>query len=117
VSTIDRRTALRFGVLGLALAGSAVGTARLATGEAAVPNDDIDEIYKGRHIQIHLPVVGAIGADRPRVYIDGAELHVMAVEYGRYTSVMNHYQSFPTLLSCARAAVDNLRGAMLIAHS
>jgi len=113
VSDIDRRTALRLGVIGLSLAGTAVGAARLATGAAgALPASGIiDEIYRGRHILAFPPI---LPTDRPRAYIDGAELHVMSMSDGRYVSVMDHYRAFPTLRYAARAAVDNLRGAALV---
>jgi Tyrosinase co-factor MelC1 len=116
VSDIDRRTALRLGVLGLSLAGAAIGTARIAAGAATTPGAGsiIDEIYRGRHILAFPPI---LPTDLPRAYIDGLELHVMALSDGRYVSVMDHYRPFPTLRDAARAAVDNLRGAALVPHS
>jgi hypothetical protein len=109
---ITRRGLFRLGVLGMALAGSTVGTRRLAAGAGGVSTVLIDELYKGRRIWAYLPAPGM----RPQVYIDDVGLHTMTLPNGRCTSVMNHYQSFGTLLQAARAAVDNLRGAALLPH-
>jgi len=108
---------LRFGLLGLALLGSTLGTQRLAA-SALRPADtgQIDVVYKGRHIRGSAPAPGAGSTTPPQVYIDDVELHVMTLPGGRYTSVLNHYQSFGALLPTARAAVDNLRGAALVPH-
>jgi hypothetical protein len=110
---ISRRGVFRLVVLGMALAGSTVGTRRLAAGESAgVSTVLIDELYRGRRIRAYLPAPGM----RPRVYIDDVGLHTMTLPDGRCTTVMNHYQSFGTLQQAARAAVDNLRGAALLPH-
>jgi hypothetical protein len=111
---IDRRTVLRVGVLGLAWAGSTVGIRQLAAG-APLPSiaPIFQELYKGRLIKGYLPVPGS-GLLRPQVFIDGQELHVMSAAGGRFSSVMNHYQTFADLRSTARAAVDGLRGANLV---
>lgn len=97
------------------------------------------ETYRGRHIQgsatVMLPAGdedrhgAGEGADRVRsgrppaggarlvpsveVRIDGRPLHVMRRADGTYLSLVNHYESFPTLRDVARAAVDELRGAQL----
>jgi hypothetical protein len=111
VREINRRGLLRLGVLGAALVGSTVGTHRLAAGEPRrMDTILVDELYKGRRIRAYLPATGI----RPQVYIDDGELHMMRLPSGRYTTVMNHYQSFGTPLQAARAAVDNLRGAALL---
>ncbi|WP_041994460.1 MULTISPECIES: tyrosinase family oxidase copper chaperone [unclassified Streptomyces] len=65
----------------------------------------IDEMYQGRQITVVF--------ETPEVRIDGRPLHVMRRADGSYLSVVNHYESFPTLLETARAAVDDLRGARL----
>ncbi|WP_256096929.1 tyrosinase cofactor [Streptomyces agglomeratus] len=92
------------------------------------------ETYRGRHIQGTvrgaLPA-GAAGRSRRagsfgdamtvaavrdvEVRIDGRPLHVMRRADGSYLSLVNHYQSFPTLLDAARAAVDELGDAQLSA--
>jgi len=114
---IDRRLVLRFGLLGLALLGSTLGTQKLAAGTLRLASPgQIDVVYKGRHIRCSAPAPGAGSGTPPQVYIDDVELHVMTLPGGGYTSVLNHYQSFGALLLTARAAVDNLRGAALVPH-
>jgi hypothetical protein len=71
-------------------------------------------VYRGRTIRGYLPDLG--GLLRPRLFIDDAELHVMTTRTGRYTSVLNHYQTFPDLRTTGHAAVDGLRGADLVPH-
>ncbi|HET6860463.1 MAG TPA: tyrosinase family oxidase copper chaperone [Streptomyces sp.] len=90
------------------------------------------EMYRGRHIQwaergalAGERVVTARGSGRPgdamtaaadpdvEVLIDGRPLHVMRRADGSYLSLVNHYESFPTLLEVARAAVDELGSAQL----
>lgn len=48
-----------------------------------------------------------------QVSIDGRTLHVMRRSDGSYLSTVNHYESFPTLLETARAAVDEIGTAQL----
>lgn len=77
-----------------------------AAGPPPVPAKEaelFDEMYGGRHIQ---------GTDAG-VLIDGRPLHVMRRADGSHLSVVNHYESFPTALATARAAVDDLGGAQL----
>jgi hypothetical protein len=95
------------------------------------------ETYQGRHIQgsatVMIPVdegryVDGEAGDRVRsgrpaggarpvpsveVRIDGRPLHVMRRADGTYLSLVNHYESFPTLRDVARAAVDELGGTQL----
>ncbi|WP_434587630.1 tyrosinase family oxidase copper chaperone [Streptomyces sp. A5-4] len=96
------------------------------------------EMYRGRHIQWtdRSAVAGknavatrtsgrAQGSGRPgeamtavadpavEVLIDGRPLHLMRRADGSYLSLVNHYESFPTLLDVARAAVDELGSAQL----
>ncbi|MGR8008712.1 tyrosinase family oxidase copper chaperone [Streptomyces hypolithicus] len=89
------------------------------------------ETYRGRHIQGaangRMPVAarhrhrrygGAMSvatAVNAEVRIDGRPLHVMRRADGTYLSLVNHYESFPTLLAVARAAVDELGDAQLSA--
>lgn len=63
-----------------------------------------DEMYGGRHIQ----------GTASGVRIDGRPLHLMRRADGGYVSVVNHFESFPTALATARAAVDDLGGTQLI---
>ncbi|MQS35403.1 tyrosinase family oxidase copper chaperone [Streptomyces katsurahamanus] len=82
------------------------------------------EMYRGRHIQgsaTALVPVAARGDGRPgpgavpgaEVRIDGRPLEVMRRSDGGYLSVVNHYESFPTLREAARAAVEELGSARL----
>ncbi|MCA1217416.1 tyrosinase cofactor [Streptomyces sp. 8L] len=83
-----------------------------------------EETYRGRHIRVRHTTSGPVraGALSPGVYpgvpsydvlIDGRPLPVMRRADGSYMSAVNHYESFPTLVAAARAAVDDLRGARL----
>ncbi|MDJ0460245.1 tyrosinase family oxidase copper chaperone [Streptomyces sp. H27-C3] len=96
------------------------------------------EMYRGRHIQwtdkrafagenaVATRSSGRAGGSGPpgeamtavadpavEVLIDGRPLHVMRRADGSYLSLVNHYESFPTLLDLARAAVDELGSAQL----
>ncbi|WSM10123.1 tyrosinase cofactor [Streptomyces sp. NBC_01716] len=62
-----------------------------------------DEMYGGRRIQ---------GTDAG-VRVDGRPLHIMRRADGSYVSVVNHFESFPTALATARAAVDDLGATQL----
>ncbi|WP_079023537.1 tyrosinase family oxidase copper chaperone [Streptomyces odonnellii] len=82
----------------------------------------VEEIYRGRHIRIGATATapGASGAHgapsgstAPEVRIDGRPLQLMRRADGSYMSIVNHYDSFPTPLAAARAAVDELAGAQL----
>ncbi|MFE4370814.1 tyrosinase family oxidase copper chaperone [Streptomyces sp. NPDC056835] len=88
-----------------------------------------DEVYRGRRIQIgrfgtaHPGAVTTVsdGSDAstlsppslPDIRIDGRKLQLTRRAGGGYLSVVNHYESFPTPLAAARAAVRDLRGAQL----
>ncbi|MEF9908879.1 tyrosinase family oxidase copper chaperone [Streptomyces sp. P5-A9] len=67
------------------------------------------------------PYAGEAGAAAAvtgtEVSVDGRPLHVMRRADGSYLSTVNHYESFPTLLETARAAVDELGPAQLSAAS
>ncbi|MFD5871802.1 tyrosinase family oxidase copper chaperone [Streptomyces sp. NPDC060322] len=96
----------------------------------AVGPERFSERYKGREISGTATAVVPAGA-RPRpagagaaavahgidVRVDGRALHVMRRADGSYLSTVNHYESFPTLLETARAAVDELGTAQLSAVS
>ncbi|MGW1074387.1 tyrosinase family oxidase copper chaperone [Streptomyces sp. NPDC002537] len=107
------------------MAGQADATAAADTGPDQV-TDAFDETYRGRRIQGR--TLSTCGA-RPAAYragaaaapsgpgieisIDGRPLHVMRRADGSYLSLVNHYESFPTPLAVARAAVDRLGTAQL----
>ncbi|MEU4029865.1 tyrosinase cofactor [Streptomyces anulatus] len=88
--------------------------------------EEFAEMYRGREIRGTATLVVPAGApddDRVRVAaepgseirIDGRPLHVMRRADGTYLSDVRHYESYPTLLETARAAVDEL-GAAGLAH-
>ncbi|MFI2312191.1 tyrosinase [Streptomyces sp. CB00072] len=88
--------------------------------------EEFAEMYRGREIRGTATVVVPAGApDDDRVMvaaepgseirIDGRPLHVMRRADGTYLSDVRHYESYPTLLETARAAVDEL-GAAGLAH-
>jgi hypothetical protein len=49
----------------------------------------------------------------PALYIDDVELHLMR-SGSRFTTVVNHYQTYATPRQAARAAVASLNGAQLL---
>ncbi|MFD5205110.1 tyrosinase family oxidase copper chaperone [Streptomyces sp. NPDC058375] len=86
--------------------------------------EEFAEMYRGREIRGTATVVVPAGAsddDRVEVAgepvteirIDGRPLHVMRRADGTYLSDVRHYESYPTLLETARAAVDELGSARL----
>ncbi|MGW4029945.1 tyrosinase family oxidase copper chaperone [Streptomyces sp. NPDC004838] len=54
-----------------------------------------------------------VAAPSVEVRIDGRPLPIMRRADGGYLSLVNHYESFPTLREAARAAVDELGAAHL----
>lgn len=95
-----------------------------AAGPAApLPAGTFDEVYRGRRIQggpttpVRQAVARAAAAPASgpgiEISIDGRPLHVMRRADGTYLSLVNHYQSFPTPLEVARAAVDEIGTAQL----
>ncbi|WP_374777809.1 tyrosinase cofactor [Streptomyces sp. NBC_01310] len=101
-------------VLGLA----AAATSAAATPSASTTPGAVDEVYKGRRIQITPGGGGHHGGHhspgQPTVRIDGRELHVMRNADGSWISVINHYETFADPTSLARAAVRDLQGAALV---
>ncbi|MFE6916318.1 tyrosinase family oxidase copper chaperone [Streptomyces rubiginosohelvolus] len=85
--------------------------------------EEFAEMYRGREIRGTATVVpaGAPADDRvavaaepvTEIRIDGRPLHVMRRADGTYLSDVRHYESYPTLLETARAAVDELGTARL----
>ncbi|MFD3325624.1 tyrosinase family oxidase copper chaperone [Streptomyces sp. NPDC058701] len=121
MNTITRRQALgtSAGVL-TALGLAAAATSASAAPAPSTPTDagTVDEVYKGRRIQITPGSGGHHGGGhhspgQPTVRIDGRELHVMRNADGTWISVVNHYETFADPTSLARAAVRELQGATL----
>ncbi|MFE4700391.1 tyrosinase family oxidase copper chaperone [Streptomyces sp. NPDC056738] len=108
---LTRRGAMR------GLLVSAVGVALAPVVAASRPprhrgrDLSFDEMYHGRHI---LGTRGgsdgraAYGGDEWQVTVDGRPLHLMRRADGSYLSMVDHYESYPTPLAAARAAVDQL---------
>ncbi|MBT2523974.1 tyrosinase [Streptomyces sp. ISL-99] len=118
-------------------AAGAARAAAVVAGAADAAQERFAETYRGRHIQATtraaLPAKRACGSDRAgsdragavgdamtvtavrdvEVRIDGRPLHIMRRADGSYLSLVNHYESFPTLIGAARAAVDELGDAQL----
>ncbi|MEE1742557.1 tyrosinase family oxidase copper chaperone [Streptomyces sp. BE147] len=118
-------------------AGAAPGAERVSqdgtmTGARPEPADRprperFAEMYRGREIRgtstAELPAdtpAAPVHAGHPvvalkdiEVHVDGRPLHIMRRADGTYLSHINHYESFPTLVETARAAVDELGRAQL----
>lgn len=135
-----RRAVLRTAFTAAVIAGTGAALAPVlleghgAAGGAqerdAVGPERFSELYKGREIEGTATAVVAAGAQAAAgetgavaaapavdVRVDGRTLHVMRRADGSYLSAVNHYESFPTLLETARAAVDELGTAQLSAAS
>lgn len=106
------RAAFAFGVIG-GTAAALTPILRADPRETGAPAPELvdgmfsevfDEMYGGRHIQ----------GTASGVRIDGRPLHLMRRADGGYVSVVNHFESFPTALATARAAVDDLGGTQLV---
>ncbi|MGW0390588.1 apotyrosinase chaperone MelC1 [Streptomyces sp. NPDC003042] len=123
MNKITRRQALGTTAGALTALGLAGATAHAAATDsrAAIPAGTVDEVYKGRRIQITPSTAGGGGhhgghhsAGLPTVRIDGRELHVMRNADGTWISVINHYETYADPTSLARAAVRELQGAALV---
>ncbi|WP_326696094.1 tyrosinase cofactor [Streptomyces sp. NBC_01754] len=132
-----RRAVLRTAFTATVLAGTGGALAPVLLKDPDTPGrgeggsqapERFSERYRGRDIRGTVSaVVPADGRARPggavavsaatvaEVTIDGRPLHVMRRADGGYLSAVNHYESFPTLLETARAAVDELGTAQLSA--
>ncbi|MGW0787857.1 tyrosinase family oxidase copper chaperone [Streptomyces sp. NPDC002911] len=126
-----RRAVLRTGFTAVVIAGTGGALAPIllegpGPGDRSQERDAVgperfSELYKGREIRGTVTAVVAAGAQSYAgeagavaaapgidVRVDGRALHVMRRADGSYLSAVNHYESFPTLLATARAAVDEL---------
>ncbi|MFC9330882.1 tyrosinase family oxidase copper chaperone [Kitasatospora sp. NPDC057015] len=112
-ATVGVAAAAASGVV--AFNGTGLGTPRAAaegTGAGAVaagPADHV-ETYKGRTIR-----VAESGGEHTAVFIDDRPLHVMKLGENAYMSSLCHYGLEASPLVAARRAVDELRGAQLLA--
>lgn len=106
-----------------AAARPAPGPVAPGTGPGAT-TEEFAEMYRGREIRgTATAIVPAGASDDDRVAVtvepvteirvDGRPLHVMRRADGTYLSDVRHYESYPTLLETARAAVDELGNAQL----
>ncbi|MGW2170252.1 tyrosinase family oxidase copper chaperone [Streptomyces sp. NPDC005047] len=66
-----------------------------------------DETYRGRRIRGVWSAAGP-GAGTWHVTVDGRPLHLMRRADGSWLTMIDHYRSYPTPLSAARRAVDEL---------
>lgn len=130
-----RRAVLRTAFTATVIAGTGGALAPVLLGgpEAGTPTERkapeperFAETYRGRQIRGAATVMVPAGG-QPRaggaaavaavpdveVRIDGRPLHVMRRADGSYLSTVNHYESFPTLLETARAAVDEIGTSQL----
>lgn len=98
------------------MVASAAGAALapfLATSEAAGPEAAwFHETYRGRRIVGITDDAGRRGTDEVsgvwHVTVDGRPLHLMRRVDGSWMTMVDHYQSYPSPLAAARAAVDEL---------
>lgn len=118
MSNFTRRDMLKgalVGTVAVGVGGLAVNTTAQAGVEASAEVAST-YLYKNRRITV-IPVADRSGdalSLMASVFIDDRPLHVMRRPDGRFTSVMNHFQTFPTLEATAQAAADALRGANLV---
>ncbi|MDT9699083.1 apotyrosinase chaperone MelC1 [Streptomyces sp. P17] len=116
---LSRRRALTAAAALAAASGAATlaAPAAPAAGQPGSSPAPFDEVYKGRRIQGRARSGGGHdnhhGGDYA-VFVDGVELHVMRNADGTWISVVSHYDPVTTPRACARAAVDELRGAALL---
>jgi hypothetical protein len=99
MNPLTRRQLLAAG----ALAGAGVAVYGTRTEPATAADPDRTVTYRGRQVT----------ASARHATIDGVMLHMHRHGDGTWTSVMNHYEKFPTPFDAAKAAVVALHGAHL----
>ncbi|MFI5678157.1 tyrosinase family oxidase copper chaperone [Streptomyces cellulosae] len=109
VGSVGRRRVL----LGLLASGTGAALAPVLTAsESAGPaHAGFEETYRRRLIVGVRDRVGRSahqGSGGWRVTVDGRPLHLMRRADGSWMTMVDHYQSYPTPLAAARAAVDEL---------
>lgn len=133
MNTITRRDMMRAALTTAVVVGTSAAVAPIVLADPARPDapatagpdplpGSFDEVYRGRRIQggpVAVRYASARSTAAPasgpgiEISIDGRPLHVMRRADGSYLSLVNHYQSFPTPLEVARAAVDEIGTAQL----
>ncbi|MET7441635.1 tyrosinase family oxidase copper chaperone [Streptomyces sp. NPDC004082] len=117
VGNRTRRNAMRalFASLVAVSAVPVVAASRPSGGDEVVSDphdvaDTFEETYRGRRIHGVWSVAGRAAYDSGQwqVTVDGRPLHLMRRADGSYLSMVDHYESYPTPLAAARAAVDVL---------
>ncbi|WP_436847403.1 tyrosinase family oxidase copper chaperone [Streptomyces aureus] len=107
---LTRRGAMR-GLL-VSAVGAALAPVVAASRPPRRPRDlSFDEVYRGRHIlgtRSGSDGRAAYAGGEWQVTVDGRPLHLMRRADGSYLSMVDHYESYPTPLAAARAAVDQL---------
>lgn len=114
---VSRRDVLKVALVGTTVGVSGLVLTRQAEAGAEATSAETAETYdyKDRRITL-VPTEARIAGARSvmsAVFIDGRPLHVMRYPNGEYSSVMNHFETFPTLRDTAQAAVEALNGANL----
>src|SRR4051812_17635150 len=96
---LSRRDALKVALVGTAAVGIG-GFALTRQAEAGAETTGV-ETYDYKNRQITLAPMASLGAGArsvmSAVFIDGRPLHVMRYPNGTFSSVMNHFETFPTL--------------------
>lgn len=106
---VGRRHMLR-GV-SASVAGVALAPFLVASGTTGPERACFRERYRGRTIVVVADDGGLLGDDASggwHVTVDGRPLHLMRRVDGSWMTMVDHYQSYPTPLAAARAAVDEL---------
>ncbi|MFI6933207.1 tyrosinase cofactor [Streptomyces sp. NPDC050287] len=103
----------RWVLLGLLASGTGAALAPVLTvSEPAGPAEaGFEETYRRRRLVGVRDRVGRSGNEGSggwRVTVDGRPLHLMRRADGSWMTMVDHYQSYPTPLAAARAAVDEL---------
>ncbi|WP_399100777.1 tyrosinase family oxidase copper chaperone [Streptomyces sp. 11x1] len=97
--------------LSASVAGMALAPFLVASGTAGPERASFRETYRGRRIVVVPDGAGLLGDDTSggwHVTVDGRPLHLMRRVDGSWMTMVDHYQSYPTPLAAARAAVDEL---------
>ena len=91
--------------------GAALAPVLAASGSEGPEEVRFDETYRGRRIvgvSHDAERSGGDGSGTWHVTVDGRPLHLMCRADGSWMTMVDHYRSYPTPLTAARAAVDEL---------